>query len=170
MKKTYAVLRGKKNKSQGRAFEHMFEHSLRKHKFAYDKMPDGCRQLGAFKLIRVKTPYDWIITLSGRTALIDTKSFIGDKLIPSQVTPHQAQSMRLHANRGAIAGYVIWFRDHNSVRFAESCVLDQITASKTGILFSYLVDLGSIQKMDLLGIFRKTDDSSFSALSHPSVP
>ena len=104
----------------GALFEKMFYNSCNRHHITATRMPDGCRQLGFKKLIRVKTPWDWILTSGGVTALIDTKTVTGDTFNHSNIKDHQVEEMIRHEIDGAIAGYVIWVRETDKIFFVQS--------------------------------------------------
>lgn len=136
------TLRGGKAYRAGRGFEEIFERQCRISRVAFNRVPDGCRTVGARKLIRVRTPYDWVLTLNGKTALIDTKSFDLSRLLPSKIEPHQLKALLAHHTEGAVAGYVIHFRPEADVRFAPASVLDTIFSTGKGCEYTALLPLG----------------------------
>ncbi len=85
-------------------------------------MPDGCRRLGK-RIVPVATAFDWILSLNGRAALIDTKSHDDFTFRHSKITPHQALELRLHERQGIVAGYVIHLRKANAVVYASAGLL-----------------------------------------------
>ena len=52
---------GAKAQAFGKLFEQMFETMCKKNAIAVTRVPDGCKQVAPNKLIRVTTPFDWII-------------------------------------------------------------------------------------------------------------
>ena len=53
-------LGGKKAKRNGQSFERNLIIEASYQDFAHIQIPDGCRQLGFNKLIRVKSPFDFV--------------------------------------------------------------------------------------------------------------
>lgn len=144
---------GRTSKAFGNLFEHVFFRTCRSHGVAVTRIPDGCRQVGN-KLIRVKTPCDWVLTYKNRTALIDTKTAQGDVFNVSKITEHQVNELYSHEKLGAIAGYVIWLRETNRVFFIPAVALLSSLSSKGSIsdahpFATYLGD----EKFDIKLIF-----------------
>lgn len=81
------------------------------------RMPDGCRVVGMNKLIRVKTPWDWILSYQSKTALIDTKTTEEKTFRHSLIESHQVCEMMRHSEAGVVAGYVVEFRELNKIVF-----------------------------------------------------
>jgi hypothetical protein len=117
---------GNKNHSQaiGKSFEDIFKKSCLLSAVACTRIPDGCRDLG-HTLIRVKTPWDFVLTCESKTALIDTKTTYSGSFPHSLLKEkeHQVQALYAHERAGAIAGYVIWFRSAHKVAFFPAFAL-----------------------------------------------
>lgn len=126
-------LQGQRAKAFGALFENMFQNTCRRTGIAVTRVPDGCRSLGSHKLIRVKTPFDWICTYMGKTALLDTKTCLGHAFSHSQIAEHQIHELVHHEINGATAGYVIWLRKNDDVIFVEAKELEQL-AKKRGAI------------------------------------
>lgn len=147
-------LQGAKAQRAGRGFEEAFARRCSYCALlAYNRVPDGCRTLGARKLIRVKTPYDWVLTFEGQTALLDTKTFDIARLLPSKIESHQMKAMLEHELMGATAGYVIYFRPVEEVRFAPASVLKTIFETGKGCEFTSLLPLGKYPAFDPRRVF-----------------
>lgn len=114
---------GRNSKCFGDAFEEIFYKICQRSDIAITRVPDGCRQLGSNKLIRIKSPFDWILSHEGKTAFIDTKTIQGAHFSNSQIKPHQIEAMCIHEDRGAKAGYVIWARSTSKIFFIPSSAL-----------------------------------------------
>jgi penicillin-binding protein-related factor A (putative recombinase) len=84
-------------------------------------------------MIRVKTPSDWIITYGGMTALLDTKTTLGDSFPHSKIEPHQVEEMLLHSQSGAKSGYVIWMRKTDDIIFCSSALLASLLGKRGSI-------------------------------------
>lgn len=118
------VLRGWQNQKSGTDFEGKFYAACYVKGIAITRVPDGCRQAGPHKIVRVKSPFDWIISYNGKTALIDTKS-TSRPLANSAIDQNQVSEMMKHWGRGVRAGYVVWFREEDRVMFIPADVLDR---------------------------------------------
>lgn len=135
----------------GAIFEEAFERRALAMGFAVTRLPDGCRTVGRGKLLRVKSDFDWVLSMSGRALLLDTKTFKKGTLAPSDLVPHQVQALLSHRLRGSLAGYLIWFREdagNGRVCFAPAEVLHQITTTRKSIKAIDLLHLGSIADFD----------------------
>lgn len=100
---------------------------------AVTRMPDGCKVLRDNKLIRVKTPFDWILSHQGRTALIDTKTCTTSSFPNSKIETHQVTDMLCHEQNGIMAGYVIWFRESDGVIFVPASTLCELIKRRGSI-------------------------------------
>lgn len=107
-------------KLEGKNFESLFQSTCDRFNVVCTRMPDGCKQIGPNKIIRVRTPWDFILTFGGRTALIDTKSDQGSTFPFSAIEPHQVQEMVRHESEGTVAGYVIHLRQINAHIFVPA--------------------------------------------------
>lgn len=115
---------GSKQKAFGDLFEDLFFNlCARIPGMAITRFPDGCRVVGKNKLIRVKTPCDWILTYGGMTALIDTKTTENDSFPHGMIEKHQVMEMLKHSQAGARSGYVIWMRKTDDIIFCSSLML-----------------------------------------------
>lgn len=151
-------IRGKKAKQAGDSFEDRFKEECDRAGLIATRVPDGCRQTGPKNFIRVKTPWDWVVTdpVTRKTALIDTKSANTKSFQNSHISEHQTKSMLPHENAGAIAGYVVWLRQLDSVIYIPSNILAINLAERgsIGLENKGVVDLGSMnQQLNLHRIF-----------------
>lgn len=87
------------------------------------RLPDGCKQIGPGKLIRVRSPFDWILSFKGKTALLDTKTISGKTFPYSAIDDFQAHILYAHEMEGAIAGYVVEIRGENRIIFLKASQL-----------------------------------------------
>lgn len=122
------------------------------------RMPDGCRTIrrGARPImIRVPTPFDFILSKSGLgCAFLDTKTTQGSLFPMDKITPHQIQGLGLLSRQGHPAGYVIWFRSHDVVRWFDVYELTR-PRTRRSLACNEGVSLGSLTRMDLRPIFIK---------------
>lgn len=108
--------------------------------------------------MRVKSPFDWVITHGGRTALIDTKTLNERNFPNSSIDQHQLGQLLPHELRDGVAGYVIWLRPNDRIVFIPASTLagavlnrGSLTPDSPGV-----VDLGSSKFMDAFKIFVQT--------------
>lgn len=104
-------------KKRGELFETQFMTSSHRYNAACTRIPDGCKQVSKTKLIRVRTPFDWIVSYRGKTAVIDTKSFDHAVLRRSDVVDHQLTHLLDHARESVTAGFVVHHRPTSKVIF-----------------------------------------------------
>jgi len=143
-------------KRHGQAFEEVFVRSCGHNKgLAITRFPEGCKRVGLKKLIQVKTPWDWVVTHKGRTALLDTKSIAGAFFPHSAIEPHQIDEMLPHVHCGAIAGYVIWLRLINHVIFIPASTLAAAYGTRGSIGHQHVsaIPLGPCGSIDPTQIF-----------------
>lgn len=113
---------GLKAKRNGQAFEARFMASCQIYGVCATRIPDGCRRVGARQLIPVKSPFDFVLSYLGRSAMIDTKSYV-DRMPHSDINPDQVRAMLGHEAQGALAGYVIYLRESDVMLFTPATAL-----------------------------------------------
>jgi penicillin-binding protein-related factor A (putative recombinase) len=144
---------GAKQQAFGDLFEQMFfNYCSRIPRLAITRFPNGCRTVGKNKVIRVKTPWDWVITYGGVTALIDTKTTDGENFPFSKIENHQVEEMIMHEHCGAKSGYIIWFRKSDDIVFVSSNMLITMMTKRGSIATSN----GSIRYLGKSGNFDLT--------------
>jgi hypothetical protein len=79
---------GAKAVRNGRAFEEIFEGRCRLTRVACTPIPDGCKVVGRGRLLRVPTPFDYVLSYGCQVALVDTKTVAGGRFLPSQIKAH----------------------------------------------------------------------------------
>lgn len=122
------------NAKIGRSFETIFERLVQSQRIAITRIPDGCRRVGKVSLIQMPTPWDWVLSYNGKTALIDTKTTLGT-FPHSKITDHQIKAMIEHVVHGAKAGYVIWFRQTDHIVFIAASLLLQCSLTRGSVNF-----------------------------------
>lgn len=153
----------------GRQFESNFKIQCQYHQCQATRMPDGCKTVGAAKLIRVKTPFDWIVSWNKHTALIDTKTSKNNHFAHSLIEKHQVDELFLHEKQGIMSGYVVEFREADTVIFIPASALCMRKLKGTGSVRLGDPDvliLGSSNNFDVRRIFQtKVSDRKASGLS-----
>lgn len=153
-KKTSHVLRGRRAQASGASFENIFSASCAAQAIAVSQIPNGCRTAGK-RLIRVKTPFDWVISKNGKCALIDTKTINAAAFPHALIEPHQALSMLRHDLEGIRAGYLVWLRKTNTLIFISARVLCDSMQSRGSIGPDNpkVISIGSMESMSIQTIF-----------------
>lgn len=119
------ILGGKKAKHAGNVFEHWLSSCAQRQKFEVIRIPDGCKTLGKGRLIRIQSPFDFLLAKDREAIFLDTKSCAGKSFARSAITPHQAFALSRLEAQGFIAGYLIHFTTLNTVSFfSASHLLD----------------------------------------------
>ena len=116
---------GIKARQFGGGFEGIFEKICRLQGITITEIPDGCIQKGPSPrdVVRVKSPFDWVLTYKGKTALVDTKTIDAHSFTNSQIKPHQAEPLAAHEIAGGKGGYVVWLRETGHVFFLGGTAL-----------------------------------------------
>jgi len=141
---------GKRAKVAGDLFEKAFEQTCAIQKIECIRIPAGCRSLGAFKLIRVQTPFDFVLCYNQRAAFVDLKSIESGNLTHSKLTPHQLNSLK-RLSPGGVSGYVVNLS--GNVYFIDISILLE-TKKGESVSLDYAKCLGHISTMDLRIIFK----------------
>lgn len=122
---------------------------------AVTRIPDGCKRVGPKRLIQVKTPWDYVLSYNGKTAVIDTKSTANASFSNSKIEGHQVQAMLSHSAHGTIGGYVVWLRLENQVIFVPATRLATLYGVRGAVGWrdAHCVPLGPCGNMDVRRIF-----------------
>lgn len=143
----------------------MFQHQCKAEGIAITRIPDGCRTLGPRKLIRVKSPFDWILSLNGRAALIDTKTTQGDTFPNSKIDACQVGEMLNHAP--VLSGYVVRFERLAILAFIPATILSESIERRGSIstLTPGVVHLGPA-----FDLWRSTTIRKLFEVDAPKIP
>lgn len=135
----------------GSLFEQLFFRAAVHNKIGILRIPNGCKSLGLKKIIRIKSPCDFVLAHKGRCALIDTKSQGTGLTFPkANINMHQVMSINYMVNHGAVGGYIVFFREIDLVVFFDS---EQLRTAESGLGFGKGLNLGSIDELNLKRIF-----------------
>lgn len=137
---------------RGKQFESFFESRCRIQNITCVRIPDGCRQLSATRTQRVRTPFDYIIGFKDQVAFVDLKSFDSDRIVYSQINPHQLQSLS-ELSKHAMAGYIAFFRQTKQIVFFD---VASLKSCKPGGHISLVngVLIGDLLRHDFGVVFR----------------
>lgn len=110
---------GLKSKINGLQFEQMIQNRANRDGVLFIKIPDGCRRLpGRFqRIIPVTTPFDFVFISEGVSVFADAKSFDKSQISYSMLTSHQVTALNNITRYKAKAGYLVFHRDCDQVRF-----------------------------------------------------
>ncbi len=142
-------LAGKRAKIAGDNFESQFENLCAIQGVECVRVPNGCRSLGAHKLVRVTTPMDYILGYMKRAAFVDLKSIASGNLTHSKIVPHQLSSL-IKLSRGGISGYIVAIE--NEVYFFDVAILKE-TKKGESVPLTYGKHLGNRSFFDCRRIF-----------------
>lgn len=121
---------GHKSRGYGELFEKMLESACNRMGVAFVRIPDGCVMIrtkgGAVIPRRVKTPFDFVISMQGRSAFIDCKTIESGNFTHSMITDHQVNSLMTMENAQNLAGYVVWYRDVDKIMFFTASSLKHL--------------------------------------------
>lgn len=101
--RSFAGLKAKRN---GDNFEMLFEARCRIFNVHFERVPNGCKQVAPNRVIRVRTPFDYILAFNGKSAVVDLKSCEARSFGYSKIVPHQLQALK-NLSVGMIAGYIV---------------------------------------------------------------
>jgi len=122
-------------KNMGELFENMLKNACIKEHTAWVRIPDGCRMVrtrsGAVVPQRTTTPFDYLIAFDGMAACIDCKTVESGNFSYSMITQHQANSLVSIYDKKVMAGYLVWFREHDQVVFYSADQLYHLKARES---------------------------------------
>ena len=159
-------LGGKKAKRNGQSFERNLIIEASYQDFAHIQIPDGCRQLGFNKLIRVKSPFDFVFVNNKselpKVIFFDAKSTLLKSFPYDKIKAHQLRDLLKFQNTKYIkSGYIINFENLNKVVFFSAEKLRQSTYTKTKLTPELGIEIGHKFKINLDLLF---DDEARSVV------
>lgn len=112
------------NRSQGALFEQMLQWKANIQNVMFIKIPDGCKRVPSAskipRLIPVTTPFDFIFIYEGKSIFLDAKTFDKTSITYSMLTNHQVITLNKIRHYGAQAGYIVFHRDIDEIRFYDA--------------------------------------------------
>jgi hypothetical protein len=164
MKDIRNVQRGRIAKNRGSNFENSLHGETQRHGWLVVPIPDGCKQLSATKLIRVKSPFDFFFLKDRKALFVDAKTTKANTYSFSALTPHQINILVKIEMEGFKAGYIINFSELNLTAFFSGSMIGSLTKRSglkptDGILIGdnriinvnrIFQDLRMIQSVDIL--------------------
>lgn len=134
--------------SRGKIFEKRVVAQCEIQGISVVRIPDGCKQAGR-RIIRVKSPFDFVFGFGHRAAFIDAKYTSSDRFTYSDLVPHQLKELKKLSGAG-VAGYLVCFK--TQVWFIDISILLE-TRPKGHVNMKYAKFLGTITAFDLRRIF-----------------
>lgn len=108
-------------------------------------------------MIRVKSPFDWILTYQGRSAVIDTKTTEHDAFWRADIIEHQVEELLIHEQAGGVGGYIVWNRKSDLILFIPASLLEAAHQKKVDTPLNrehpQVKYLGTSQKFNLAKLF-----------------
>lgn len=123
MPKLKNVLAGKKAQMNGAWFEAALHKEAANYGWVTVRIPDGCKQLRANKLIRVATPFDYVFAKKGKVLFVDSKTTSDKNFSKSKVKPHQVDALLDLEKQGFFAGYIVFFQETTNCVFYPASLL-----------------------------------------------
>lgn len=100
------------------------------------RIPDGCKQISGSRIIRVKSPFDFILAMSGKSAAIDAKLRNEDHLTPASFankdsTREQLKHLLNLQLAGMQAGFLVYLRPINEIHYYDALTVGAAVRGKT---------------------------------------
>lgn len=146
------------NTNIGESFEKYVAKCLELKGFDVERIPDGCKQVSQFKIIRVKAPFDFLATKTGIALYFDAKTTQGETFPFSAIDQNQVEKLLKIHNNGFVAGYIINFRQNNTYCFIDAKMLSEVV-ERGSIKSRACIDLGKEIDIDKLFSFEKANTS-----------
>lgn len=141
---------GRLAKASGDLFERVFESVCRIQGVVCERIPNGMRMIGRGKVIRLRSPFDYVLCYMGRAAFIDLKSISEGNFTYSKITRHQVDSLK-RLSPGGVSGYIIALA--NEVYFFDVSFLEALKP-KESLDAAQGIYLGKRSLFDVRRIFQ----------------
>lgn len=150
---------GRKAKTNGKNFEIILLKEAYSNNFLHIQIPDGCRQLSFSKMIRVKSPFDFMFFKQEEELeqfiFCDAKTISQNTFNHALIKPHQVENLiKIKQTKNTKAGYIINFEKLNKVVFINSVLLRNKLWLKESIKPTDGIELGHKFRINLNNIFK----------------
>jgi hypothetical protein len=154
-------LSGKIAKIEGDRFEQILYPWAHRANAVLTRIPNGCKTIRTglmIKLIRVKSPFDFIMTrynedcLRPEAVFFDAKSTIAEAFFWSAINQDQVQELLKIQAKGFNTGYLVHFRTHDKVVFFQASMLVKLR-KRTGLTVDDGLQVGSLDELNLATLF-----------------
>ncbi len=126
MKKYSKIISGRLAQSRGQNFEKILSDSAKRTHWDLVKIPLGARQVSADRLIRVKTPFDFVFVKKERVIFADAKTIKSKTYSHSQITGHQLNELLTFESHGHKSGYIVNFTELKKTVFYTASQLKNL--------------------------------------------
>lgn len=145
---------GKLAKAQGQRFEILFKNITSAQGFKCIQIPMGAKMISAQRMIRVATPFDFVLFYDHYTFCIDTKTTSANRFAYSSLKPHQVKELSECGKFfNVLAGYVVNFFELNKVVFYSANQLSELK-TKSSLTPEDGIMLGTTMNFNLLSILQ----------------
>ena len=151
-------MRGKRAKYGGMEWENRLISQCSLYDLSVIRIPDGCKQVAAGRLIRVRTPFDFIVADHFQAAFLDTKTIDATSFGYSLIDQNQLNNLLKLHDKGHVAGYLIWFKPLDQVLFFNAGQLLEVRPGNGLFLPSGLL-LGSVSDFNPCVLFDKSPEN-----------
>jgi hypothetical protein len=153
-------LGGLKAKRNGDNFENMVEYQARRQGWTIESIPSGCKWIAANKIIAVPTPFDYVAAKKEYGAIFfDAKTTDGKTFVKSALKPHQVNSLYTFELAGIRSGYLVWFKEIDSVVFFCASKLKALK-SNCSLSIEDGIFIGCGRSFELKGIMQNDESKS----------
>lgn len=122
MKNQRRVLAGKRSQAKGKQFEAFVESALAKQGWTVIRIPDGAVQIGANKVKRIKSPFDFLAIQYGEAIVFDTKTTSSERIPMNLFPKHQQDELKRCKNAGAFAGFLVHIETTGDIVWVDACL------------------------------------------------
>lgn len=154
-----AILSSMHSKEAGNQFENILTVLCRAEGLLILRIPDACRTVGKNRIIRIKSPFDYIIRPLHQgdvcSAYIDAKTTQSKTYCFSTINRDQMLTLLSMEQAGAVAGFIVWFREIDRLVFYSSSTLWKIVPGES-LLPEDGLDLGSTMRSNISRIFHSS--------------
>jgi hypothetical protein len=113
-------IRGWQSKRDGEALERLLEFAAKGEGHSIIRIPDGCKQIGRGRLVRVKSPFDYILASNSRCTFFDAKHTSEKFLYLSSIASHQIEAMeKLMRSPNVRTGFIVLFSESKRIEFFD---------------------------------------------------
>ena len=124
-------IRGMKAQSAGKAFESAFETICVQNNFTFVRIPNSCRTIPRPPyLVRIKSPFDYVIAYRGQAIMIDVKSTEGTSFSYSDCDQKQLDNL-MACRKDCLAGYIVHYVMEDKIVFYDVLNLRALTPRKS---------------------------------------
>lgn len=101
------IIAGKKAQAKGKGFEVFIDRALTNQGWLVIRIPDGCKSLSGHKVVRTKSPFDYLLIKDGVAIFMDAKRTKGPNVPKNLFSQHQIDWFKKINHRGFLAGFIV---------------------------------------------------------------